>query len=67
VLIAQASRADMVRFGERTVPTRIRYSDRRQNAELEVRLRHSTLAQGSDPLFSPATFHRVPLSVLEAP
>ncbi len=67
VLVARASRADMVRFGERTLPTRIRYSDRVRSAEIEVRLRHSALPAGSDALFVPGTFHRVSLSALEAP
>jgi hypothetical protein len=67
VLIAQTSRAHMVSFAERTVPTRIRYSDRVRNAELEVRLRHSPLPENSDALFVPGTFHRVALSVLETP
>jgi hypothetical protein len=67
VLVAQTERADLVRFGESTVPARIRYRDRVQNAEIEVRLRYSALAENSNPLFFPTTFHRAALPVLESP
>jgi hypothetical protein len=66
VLIARAPRAGMVRFGEHTLPGRIRYEDRIENATIDVRIRHTPLADGSDALFFPATFHRTPLTGLMA-
>jgi hypothetical protein len=64
-LIAAAPRAFMTFFGDRIVPGRISYRDRLQDAEIEVRLRYAPLSEGSDALFLPGTFHRVPLGALQ--
>jgi hypothetical protein len=60
-LIATTARADLVRFGDRLLPGRIRYRDPGRDVSFDVVLRHMPLAEGSDLLFLPATFHRVPL------
>lgn len=61
-LIAVAARADMVRYGDHTLPRHITYQDRTENSTIEVEIRHTPLADGSDELFFPSTFHRAPLS-----
>jgi hypothetical protein len=66
-LIAVSPRAAMVRFGDHLVPGRMRYRDLVDNSEIEVTLRHEPLPEGSDALFFPRTFHRIPLPVLDTP
>jgi len=61
-LIAVSARADMVRYGDHTLPQRITYQDRTENSTIEVKIRHTPLVEDSDDLFFPNTFHRAPLS-----
>jgi hypothetical protein len=63
-LTYSAPRDAMVRFGERVVPTRVRYTDQSDNSEIEVQIRHAPLPSDSEALFLPRTFHRIPLSEL---
>lgn len=63
-LVARVKREDLISFDGRTVPSRIVYDDRAQGARIEVRARYAPLPEDSAALFSPSTFHVVPIEGL---
>jgi hypothetical protein len=66
-LVCSAPRTAMVRFEGHLVPEQLRYTDLGNNSEIAVRLVHASLPEGSEALFFPRTFHRVPIPGLTRP